>query len=141
MRRTVPSTIRHLVLVFGDQLDERSAAFDGFNPAEDAVLQMEVRDEATYIPQHRLRIAFFFAAMRHFHEALRQRGWPAHYARIDDRANRQGFASEIRRWWERLRPERLVTLEPGDWRVRNLLLGSGLPIELRADRHFLASVG
>ena len=54
---------RHLVLVLGDQLDAESAAFDGFDPHRDAILQMEVREEATYVPQHKRRLAFFFAAM------------------------------------------------------------------------------
>jgi deoxyribodipyrimidine photolyase-related protein len=35
--------VRHVVLVLGDQLDAGSAAFDGFDPARDAILQMVVR--------------------------------------------------------------------------------------------------
>ena len=53
---------RNLILVFGDQLDAGSAAFDGFDTAEDAVLMMEVEEEATYIPQHKIRLTFFFSA-------------------------------------------------------------------------------
>ena len=51
---------RNLILVFGDQLNAGSAAFDGFDTAEDAVLMMEVEEEAAYIPQHKIRLAFFF---------------------------------------------------------------------------------
>ena len=51
---------RNLILVFGDQLDRDSAAFDGFDTSQDAVLMMEVKEEATYIPQHKIRLAFFF---------------------------------------------------------------------------------
>lgn len=32
-----PLPIRHLIVVLGDQLDRRSAAFDGFDPERDAV--------------------------------------------------------------------------------------------------------
>ena len=53
---------RNLILVFGDQLNAGSAAFDGFDTAEDAVLMMEVEEEAAYIPQHKIRLAFFFSA-------------------------------------------------------------------------------
>jgi deoxyribodipyrimidine photolyase-related protein len=63
-----------LVLVLGDQLDGASAAFDGFDPNTDAVLQMEVREEASYIPQHKRRLVFFFSAMRHFRDAQRAAG-------------------------------------------------------------------
>ena len=34
---------RNLVLVFGDQLDSGSAAFDDFDTGKDAVLMMEVK--------------------------------------------------------------------------------------------------
>jgi deoxyribodipyrimidine photolyase-related protein len=137
MTKVPPTATRQLILVLGDQLDPASAAFDGLDPAQDAVLQMELRVEASYVPQHRRRIALFFAAMRHFHAGLEARGLRAHYSRIDDPQNRGDFAGEIRRWWDRLAPQRLVVLEPGDWRVREILAGLGLPLEIRADRHFL----
>ena len=119
-------SVRRLVLVLGDQLDGESAAFDGFDPARDAILQMEVREEAEYIPQHKRRLAFFFAAMRHFRDEQRAKGRRVHYAELDDPANRGAFADEIRRWADALAPESLVVLEPGDWRVRQTLAGLGL---------------
>ena len=45
---------RNLVLVFGDQLDSGSAAFDDFDTGKDAVLMMQVKEEATYIPPHKI---------------------------------------------------------------------------------------
>ena len=44
--------LRHLVLVLGDQMSLESSGFDGFDVNEDAVLMMEVAEEATYVPQH-----------------------------------------------------------------------------------------
>ena len=130
---------RNLVLVLGDQLDGASAAFDGFDPAVDAVLQMEVRAEASYIPQHRLRLAFFFSAMRHFRDAQIEAGRTVHYVTLDDPDNRGDFAAELARWHDALRPACIVVLEPGDWRVRDMLDNLDLPIEMREDRHFLCS--
>jgi deoxyribodipyrimidine photolyase-related protein len=129
--------VRTLVLVLGDQLDGASAAFDGFDDARDAILQMEVRAEATYIPQHRLRIAYFFSAMRHFRDAQRAAGRVVHYVALDEPGNCGAFAGELRRQVGLLRPQRVVVLEPGDWRVRAALAGAGVPIEFRQDRHFL----
>ena len=57
------AAVRHLVVVLGDQLDATSAAFDRFDDGVDAILQMEVRAEATYIPQHKRRLAFFFVCI------------------------------------------------------------------------------
>jgi (6-4)DNA photolyase len=66
--------VRNLVIVLGDQLDADSPAFDGFDAHHDLVLQMEVVEEATYVRQHKKRIAFFFSAMRHFRLELEARG-------------------------------------------------------------------
>jgi deoxyribodipyrimidine photolyase-related protein len=131
--------LRHLVIVLGDQLDGESAAFDGFDPALDAILQMEVQEEATYIPQHKRRLAFFFAGMRHFRDEQRALGRRVHYSELDDPDNRGAFGDEIRRWVEALQPERLIVLDPGDWRVRRQLEALEPAVEFRADRHFLCS--
>ncbi|MBV8854998.1 MAG: cryptochrome/photolyase family protein [Sinobacteraceae bacterium] len=132
-------TCRHLVVVLGDQLDESSAALDGFDPARDCILQMEVREEATYVPQHKLRLAFFFSSMRHFRERQRQLGRRVIYRAIDDPDNRHSFVGEIAFWADKHRPQRILMLEPGDWRVREQLATLALPIEWRSDRHFLCS--
>lgn len=130
-------TLRHLVIVLGDQLDAESAAFDGFDPKQDAILQMEVREEASYVPQHKRRLAFFFAAMRHFRDEQRAAGRQVHYAELDDPANRGSFATEINRWVQALQPTRIIVLQPGDRRVQAQFGSLDLPIEIRADRHFL----
>jgi deoxyribodipyrimidine photolyase-related protein len=132
-------TLRHLVLVLGDQLDSDSAAFDGFDPQRDAILMMEVRHEADYIPQHRLRLAYFFTCMRHFCAAQRALGREVFYSALDDPANTGHFAGEIERHAAQLAPAKIIVLEPGDWRVRDLLTKTFPEIELRDDRHFLCS--
>jgi len=43
---------RNLVIVHGDQLDGRSAAFDGFDPAHDAVWMAEVARPETVPAVH-----------------------------------------------------------------------------------------
>jgi (6-4)DNA photolyase len=134
---------RHLVLVLGDQLDRHSAAFDGFDREADAIVMMEVEEEAARIPQHKARLVLFFAAMRHFREDLRARGRTVHYAELDDPGNRGSFAAEIKRHAGALKPEKLVVVKPGDHRVeqtiRAVALELDLPLEIREDRHFLST--
>jgi deoxyribodipyrimidine photolyase-related protein len=136
-------TARRLAIVFGDQLDGESAIFDGFDPEHDAILMMEVREEASYIPQHKLRLAFFFAAMRHFRDAQRARGRRVFYSELDHPENRGDFEGEIARWAQRTQPEALVAVKPGDFRVLEMLRATanklGLPLDIRPDRHFLCS--
>jgi deoxyribodipyrimidine photolyase-related protein len=131
--------VRHLVVVLGDQLDGQSAAFDGFDTAQDVILQIEAKEEASYIPQHRRRLALFFAAMRHFRDEQRASGRQVAYSSLEDPANEGSLKAELQRHAHQLKPERIIILEPGDWRVRAQLADLALPVEFRADRHFLCA--
>ena len=135
--------IRNLVLVFGDQLSEDLKAFRGFEAQNDAVLMMEVEEEATYVPQHKIRIALFFAAMRHFADRLKVKGYNVLYSHIDNRDNRGSFEEEISRWIHETRPRKLLCTLPGDYRVKETVerIAAELdcPLEIRDDNHFLLS--
>ncbi|GIR70582.1 MAG: hypothetical protein CM15mP74_18330 [Halieaceae bacterium] len=43
------------------------------------VILAEVREEASYVRHNRHKIALLFSAMRHFAEALRERGYQVAY--------------------------------------------------------------
>ena len=77
--------------------------------------------------------------MRHFRDEQRSLGRRVYYSELDDPANRGNFGDEIRRWDKALQPERLIVLEPGDWRVREQMRALDMNVEFRADRHFLCS--
>jgi deoxyribodipyrimidine photolyase-related protein len=134
---------RHLVLVLGDQLDAKSAAFDGFDPALDSVWMAEVAEESAHVWTHQARIALFLAAMRHFRDALRQRGFTVHYRALDDTPNAGSLAKELIATTSRLCPQKLIVVQPGEWRVEQALKaaaqGLGMELEVRTDRHFLSS--
>ena len=134
--------VRNLVLVLGDQLDQGLAAFDDFDNARDAVLMMELEDEATYVRQHKQRLVLFFSAMRHFAESLRDKHRHVFYARLDDPDNGGDLQSGLGRWLHRIRPGKLRLCRPGDHRVlsaiRSSLGSAGCALELIEDRHFYA---
>ncbi|MFM1902488.1 MAG: hypothetical protein RLZZ440_388 [Planctomycetota bacterium] len=144
--------MRNLVLVLGDQLDRRGAAFDGFDPALDAVWMAEVAEESTHVWTHKARIAVFLAGMRHFRDAVRAEGIRVDYTELaaKPRAREPGsLAAALTASLAALRkagqsPERLVMVEPGEWRVREALVAvareAGLPLEIRTDRHFFTTI-
>ena len=131
--------MRNLVIVLPDQLDGASAAFDGFDPNTDAILQMELRAEAGANRQHRLRIAYFLTCMRQFRDAQRTAGRTVHYVELDDPHNTGSLESELRRHVDTLRPALLIVLEPGAWQTREALEAFETPVEIRPDRHFLCA--
>ncbi len=136
--------MRHLVLVLGDQLDAEAAAFDNFDPTQDAVWMAEVAEESTHVWSSQVRTALFLAAMRHFALALQALGRPLHYTQLDAADNRGSLAAELRAAIERLQPQALVMSAPGDWRVLQALRGvaehQGLTLDVRDDRHFFSTV-
>lgn len=138
--------VRQLVIVLGDQLDRHSQAFAGFDPAVDAVWMAEAAEEATYVWSHKLRLVYFFAAMRHFRKELEEQGKRVYYhALTADPARDRGFglAAILAQDLQRLRPRKLILVRPGDWRVWQALqktaAAAGVPLELRPDYHFLCS--
>jgi deoxyribodipyrimidine photolyase-related protein len=113
--------VRNLVLVPGDQLDSQSASFDGFDKTKDVVWMAEVAQESTHVWCHKLRITYFLSAMRHFRDLLRTRNYEVSYHQLtaDPACDRGGTFSEVLAEDVRnLSPQKLIVVEPGDWRVR-----------------------
>jgi deoxyribodipyrimidine photolyase-related protein len=136
--------MRNLVIVLGDQLNDDSAVYDGFEPCKDAVWMAEVAEESTHVWSHKARIALFLSAMRHYEQRMTQAGRCVIYRRLNDPQNAQSLRLELLRSIEQFKPKGLVVVEPGEYRVRQELEAAarqaGLPIEFRPDRHFLCSI-
>ena len=143
---------RNLVLVLGDQLDQSSAAFDDFDKKQDVVWMAEVAEESTHVWTHKARIAVFLSAMRHFRDQLSHDGFTVDYLELCDKKNPREPASltaaletSLRRFKKKgFRPERLICVEPGEWRVRIALEEAAktaeISLEIRPDRHFFTTV-
>ncbi len=157
--------MRHLILILGDQLDRRSAAFDGFDARRDVVWMTEASHESTKVWVSKPRIALFLAAMRHFAAALREEGMSVDYRTLDDECpdpdlgQREGrgepagglpdertattLAARLATTLRERPPERIVLVEPGEWSVREALRAvvesAGVRWDERPDRHFLCS--
>lgn len=130
-----------LRLVLGDQLSPNVSSLHDA-AAGDMILIAEVAEEATYVRHHKKKIAFLFAAMRHFAEELRAAGHAVRYVQLDDPANQGSLRREAARALEE-NPElrQVVVTKPGEWRLlqdmetwRDLL---PVPVDLREDTRFI----
>ena len=108
---------RHLVFILGDQLDEASSAFDGFDAGQDVVLMVEAFEESTHVWSHKARTALFLSAMRHFAQSLRLRGWQVDYRALDTHGDKT-LADGLLAAAQQHQPQALIGVEPGDLRVR-----------------------
>ena len=149
---------RRLIVVLGDQLDADSTVFEGFDPELDWIWMAEVSGEATHVWNSQCRIAIFLAAMRHFRDRLRERGWPVAYRQLNvsdshwsfgDRADlglaagAETLASQLALTLDRLRPAEVHAVDPGEWRLKEQLQevarAAGLAWVTRPDQHFFSS--
>ncbi len=130
-----------LRLVLGDQLSPGLSSLKDAGPG-DVVLMAEVAEEATYVRHHKKKIAFLFAAMRHFAEELRSAGLSVRYVRLDDPGNQGSLRGEVARALEDDPAlSTVVVTKPGEWRLlqdmetwRDLM---PVPVDLREDTRFI----
>ena len=131
---------RHLIVIFGDQLNRDAAAFDGFDAAHDAVWMAEVDYESKHVWSHKQRIAIFLSGMRHFRDALLAEDIRVEYTQLDDGKESNKFSKRLGLDLRALRPEKVIVTQPGEWRVlqglKKVCRGEDVPLEVRDDRHF-----
>ncbi|TDB01501.1 cryptochrome/photolyase family protein [Halomonas marinisediminis] len=107
---------RPLVLVLGDQLSLMLPSLRDL-PANAVVALCEVSAEGRYVPHHPQKIALILAAMRHFAEALRKRGYRVHYSALDDPDNTQALVTEAQRLARLHACDEIRVVRPGEWRL------------------------
>ena len=138
--------IRNLVLVLGDQLDYKSAAFEDFDVKKDVVWMAENEHEITYVPTHKQKIVFFLSCMRHFRDELTAKKIHVLYHELKstksaDRA--KNFKDILMTDIKGIHVERLKIVQPGDLRVCDMLKDAArtlhIPIEFCEDDHFYCS--
>ncbi|SEO90502.1 deoxyribodipyrimidine photolyase-related protein [Luteibacter sp. UNC138MFCol5.1] len=138
----MPSGLRHLVVILGDQLNRDSQAFDDFDATTDRVWMAERRGESEHVWSHKARTALFLSAMRHFAASLRDDGIPLSYTRITD-AGPDDLVAHLAESLRTLRPRRVVLVKPGEERLREGIRAAagdcGVDYVERPDRHFLVS--
>ena len=133
-----------LRLILGDQLNLQLTGLRDIKIETDIVLMAEVGAEVTYVKHHKRKIAFLFAAMRHFAEALRGNGVFVIYRRLDDPDNGGSLEAEVKRAIAAHKISKLVVTMPGEYRLLEIMKrwqsSLGITVELREDDRFLCKL-
>ncbi|WP_416547105.1 cryptochrome/photolyase family protein [Limnohabitans sp. DCL3] len=134
---------RHLILVLGDQLGWDNPGLADFDPTQDRLLLIEADSEAQEVWNHKARIALFLSGMRHFANEAHRRRWPLTCMKVDDTALPADFSARLAHALQDLRPQALVVMEAGAWRMEQLIEAAAAQAQtlLRwvGDTHFLCS--
>lgn len=135
--------MRTLALILGDQLDPDCHFLRELDPSCDQLWMAELQRESTDIGSHKARVVMFLAAMRHFAQAMKARGWRLHYHSIGSLPQSDDFESALVRDLNELKPEKIAVQEPGDYRVLQLIESAsnktGIPLGIGPDEHFFNS--
>ena len=111
----------------------------------------EVVAECTHVWAHKLRIATFFSAMRHFREELLKRNIPVEYYPLpsdplEDEGETHTQIIDIFMRQNQIEPgdfQSLVVVQPGDYRVliqlREWSVSRNINLQILTDAHFLVS--
>ncbi len=133
-----------LRVILGDQLSRDISSLADCDKKADVLLMCEVWNEATYVKHHKKKIAFLFAAMRHFAREMARAGYNLDYIKLEDNGNSGSFAGEVERAVNRHRPEKVVVTFPGEYRVlddmQTWAQRFGIAVEIREDTRFLCSL-
>ena len=131
--------LQRLLVLLGDQLSIE--LLERADQATDLILLAEVMDEATYVRHHKKKIAFLFAAMRHFAAELRESGWQVHYTKLDDQDNSGSIVGEIQRIADIHQLEKVISFAPGEWRLLRDFeeLAENRDMQIYEDPRFLSS--
>jgi deoxyribodipyrimidine photolyase-related protein len=141
-RKEKADSMRHLVLILGDQLSFSNPALAQFDPAQDRVLMIEAPGEATAVWSHKARITLFLSAMRHFAQELNEKSWPLDYVKLEHSAGAD-FTDRLAEAIVRNQPQAIKLAEPGEWRMHGnieaVCAAAAVPLMLIDDTHFLCS--
>ena len=131
-----------LILILGDQLSPHLSSLAEGDPARDRVVMAEVAGECDYVPHHRKKIAFLFAAMRHFADRLRRDGWRVDYYTLDQ--DHQDLTDALLASRRDSGARQLLVTAPGEWRLLDAMKRQwpqklGCTVRILDDRRFLCT--
>jgi deoxyribodipyrimidine photolyase-related protein len=138
------STAGNLIVVLGDQLDHQNPLLRNADRQRDIICMAEVHREATHVWCHKSRLVFFFSAMRHFAEELREQGFQVWYHQLGEDPKKDladSLGGTLRAACKEHTPARVLMLEAGDHRVQTELSKAcqeiSLPLDVHDDPHYL----
>ena len=134
--------MRNLIVILGDQLNEKISSLENFNKTQDHILMAEVWEEATHVKHHQKKIAFIFSSMRHFFNELLNKNYQVTYHYLDSEKD-SSFESVLQDFMAVNQPSKIIVTSPSEYRVLDKakswskLLSA--EVEIREDSRFICS--
>ena len=131
-----------LRLILGDQLNSNHSWFDKVDNAVTYVM-MEIRTETDYATHHIQKVVGFFAAMREFSGALKDKNHNVIYIQLNDKDNLQSFGENVQHLITKHRFTHFEYQLPDEYRVdqqlKNLCQSIAITSTVVDSEHFFTT--
>lgn len=132
----------HCILVLADQLSWDNPALVDARPGIDTIVMAEVAEEANYVRHNRHKIVLLFSAMRHFAQALAERGFSVRYFRLSE--GLPDLEAALKQIVAEVPVSRVRVCAPGEYRLwHNMQTWTdrlGVAVDVLEDTRFLCSL-
>lgn len=136
--------MKKLKLILGDQLNHSHSWFDE-KDADTLFVMMEMRQETDYVRHHIQKVVGFFLAMRHFAEAIQNKGFEVKYFKLEDDDNCQKLEDNLQQLIESQSIEYFEYQLPDEYRLDEQLTNycdklneKGITTKAVDSEHFLS---
>ena len=130
-----------LCLVLGDQLNTAISSIQAIDKTTDTILLAEVAEEATYVPHHKVKLVFVFAAMRHFAKKLKDDGYNVVYHTLEETREGAGLVDSVKNLVKQHEFQQLIVAKPAEYRLfqamSNWQQELNLPVKIVQDNRFI----
>ncbi len=138
--RPADTQYRQLILVLADQLSDNNPVLADADPQRDVIVMAEVAEEASYVRHNRHKIVLLFAAMRHYAERLRSRGFTVFYIEFGEGVS--SLESACAQALQQFPAVALSVCAPGEYRLWQAIADwpavLGIPVDMVEDSRFLS---
>ena len=135
--------MKTLRLILADQLSQSISSLENCNKSKDIILMCELNEYVTNVKHHKKKIAFWFSAMRHFCEDLKEMKYNVNYVKIDDKNNSGSLLSEVKKLLHNGDISNIVVTSPSEYDLMQEIIklkdDIDIPLEIKDDNRFLCT--
>jgi deoxyribodipyrimidine photolyase-related protein len=135
--------MKTLRLILEDQLSDCISSLSDLQ-IDDQIFMCEVMDDTRNDKPHPKKIAFLFAAMRHFKAKMEEKGYKVRYVEMSDPDNTGSLTREVERAIKSLNIKHLIVTEPSEYHLKRMIESwAGLfkiSVDIRRDNRFFCSI-
>lgn len=132
-----------LCVIFPDQLHSGLTAFKHIDKQNDWIFLGEMHQALLPVKQHKKKLVFMLASLRHFVKALEDKGFQVIHPSINDKKCHQPYHQALAPWVIQHKIETILCTKPNDYALHEETLSwekiLKVPCEHYANNHFLCS--